>query len=73
LLAEAGRDQSAPGLRRALGAIDRLRDAVRGSDPRAFPEGFLDRLASARLDLNLGDPEGASSALGALRAELTLS
>jgi hypothetical protein len=30
----------------------------------------MERLTSARLDLNLGDPEGALTALRALRTEL---
>ena len=63
-------DAQAPGLRRALGTIDELRDALRGFDPNAFPEGFTDSLASARLDLNLGDPLGALDSLKSLRRDL---
>ena len=63
-------DPLAPALRRALGTIDELRDSVRTFDSNAFPEGFADRLTSARLDLNLGDPHGAVAALKALRSDL---
>ena len=63
-------DARAPGLRRALGTIDQLGDAVRTFDSNAFPDGFTDRLTGARLDLNLGDPEGALAALRGLRQDL---
>jgi hypothetical protein len=65
-----GSDPRAPELRGALGAIDRLRDGLRPLGADALPDGFMERLTSARLDLNLGDPEGALAALRALRAEL---
>jgi len=57
-------------LRSALGALDRLRDGLRGFVPEALPEGFLERLTSARFDLNLGDPEGALAELRSLREAL---
>ena len=63
-------DPQAPALRRALGTIDQLRDAIRTFDSNAFPDGFTDRLTSARLDLNLGDPEGALAALRGIRQDL---
>jgi hypothetical protein len=57
-------------LRGALGALDRLREALRAFDASALPAAFADRLTGARLDLNLGDPEGALAALRELRAQL---
>ena len=70
LLDGAGSSARSSELRSALGALDRLREALRAFDASALPAGFAERLSSARLDLNLGDPEGALAALRELRAEL---
>ena len=66
LLDRHGADARDPLLRRALGAIDELRDALRRQDPHGSAA-LVERLQSARLDLNLGDPEGALEALTSLR------
>lgn len=70
ILERVGADAQAPAMRLALGAIDQLRDGIRRFDTNAFPDDFSDRLTSVRLDLNLGDPEGALLSLKALRSDL---
>jgi hypothetical protein len=70
LLERAGSSARSAELRVALGALDRLREALGAFDASALPPAFADRLTSARLDLNLGDPEGALAALRELRAQL---
>lgn len=57
-------------LRRALGRIDQLSDGMRRVDATSYPPGFRERLVGARLDLNLGDPEGCRTELGRLAEEL---
>jgi hypothetical protein len=70
ILERAGSSARSPELRSALGALDRLREALGAFAASALPPGFADRLTGARLDLNLGDPEGALAALRELRAQL---